>query len=83
MRSHFLPPEQPKMLLGRDRGSDVSVVEWLCEVIICLLMVAKCDYDEVDIAMFLGVKARAKSFSAFWSTFNATWVMSRKRYFME
>jgi hypothetical protein len=52
MRNHFVHSGHPKRDLDGVVESIFEVVEWPSEIINCLLDVAKCDYGEVDKAIF-------------------------------
>jgi hypothetical protein len=52
MRIHFLPLWHPKNDLDDVAEEVFELGEWFCEEIICLLDVSKCDFRDVDEAMF-------------------------------
>jgi hypothetical protein len=60
-----------------------QVVKWPLELIIYLLDVAKCRFDNVDERMFLKwSKSPEKVFPAYWPPQNTTCVKSIKRFFI-
>jgi hypothetical protein len=57
MRTHFLHPGHPKRVLDEVAEVKFGVGEWPREFIICLLDVLKCEFGDVDEAMFQGVES--------------------------
>jgi hypothetical protein len=55
-----------------------SIGEWPREVIICLLKVLKCNFGEVDEAMFMMSKGHSNAFSPFCAFKNAIWEKTRR-----